>query len=423
LKVFLTPGLAIKYSFAAMFGRIFFGVFLILFFIQYGQAQSALNCDGKRYLQPVFDSVKITTKQYGRNVSLLGDSINLLMDIYEPVGDPAAKRPVVVLAFGGTFISGDRFQLAELGVLFAQHGYVAACIDYRIWPIFLLGFPDSAIIVDVAMKAMGDMRASIRYIKSQASFYKIDTNLVFAGGISAGSVTAIQVAYLDAGDQIPEFLKKVIDRNGGLEGGSGPSTLIYTSKVKGVLNLSGAIFDLDWIDAGEPVMASMHGTADNIVPYGDGLAAGLVGIKGSGAIHPVLRSKNIKEVLISVPGGTHTDIYFEARYQPYVDSIIIAAQNLFHQVICSNLTTPIRAPELVQAKIYPTPAFDHIVVESSGNREIRSARLIDVMGKSIPLQFHHNRINLNPNLSPGMYMLELNYRGLQREIAKVIIRD
>jgi para-nitrobenzyl esterase len=371
----------------------------------------------------VFDSVKVTTQQYGKNISLVGDSLALFMDIYEPVSDPAAKRPAIILAFGGTYISGDRTQLAFLGRLFAQHGYVVACIDYRIWPLFVLGFPDSAAIVDIAMKAMGDMRASVRYIKSQADVFRIDTNLIFVGGVSSGAITAIQVAYLDAGDQVPDFLKKVIDFNGGLEGSSGKNTMNYSSKVKGVLNLSGAIFDLNWIDPGEPVMISMHGTADNIVPYGDGIAAGLVGVKGSGVIHPVLKSKNIKETLITVPGGGHTDIYFEPQYAFFVDSFVNEAKKFLHGEIC-NLTSPIRHPEIVQAKIYPTPAIDYVMVESTGNRLIHSARLIDLMGRSIPLQFHQNKIDLHRNLSPGMYILELNYRGVsQREMAKVVIGD
>ena len=396
---------------------------LLILFFQFSSAQSGLNCDGNRYLNEVFDSVKVTTQQYGKNISLVGDSLALYMDIYEPVGDPAAKRPAMILAFGGTYISGDRTQLAYLGRLFAQHGYVVACIDYRIWPLFVLGFPDSAAIVDIAMKAMGDMRASVRYIKSQANAFKIDTNLVFAGGVSSGAITAIQVAYLDAGDQIPDFLKQVIDFNGGLEGSSGKNTMNYSSKVKGVLNLSGAIFDLNWIDPGEPVMISMHGTADNIVPYGDGIAAGLVGVKGSGVIHPVLKSKNIKETLISVQGGGHTDIYFEPQYAHFVDSFVNVAKKFLHGEIC-NLTSPVRQLEIVQAKIYPTPAFDYIIVESSRNRLIQSARLIDLMGRSVPLQFHQNKIDLDRNLNPGMYMLELNYRGGgQREVAKVLIGD
>lgn len=406
-----------------MFRRLLLNVLLFLLVIQYSKGQSGLSCDGQRYLHEVFDSVKVTTQQYGKNISLVGDSLALYMDIYEPVGDPATKRPAMILAFGGTYISGNRTQLAYLGRLFAQHGYVVACIDYRIWPLFVLGFPDSAAIVDIAMKAMGDMRASVRYIKSQANAFKIDTNLVFVGGVSSGAITAIQVAYLDAGDQVPGFLKKVIDFNGGLEGSSGKNTLNYSSKVKGVLNLSGAIFDLNWIDAGEPVMISIHGTADNIVPYGDGIAAGLVGVKGSGVIHPVLKIKNIKESLITVQGGGHTDIYFEPHYAYFVDSFVNVAKKFLHAEIC-NLTSPNRYPEIVQAKIYPTPAIDYIIVESPGNRLIQSAWLIDIMGRSIPLQFHQNKIDLHRNLNPGIYLLELNYRGGgQREVAKVVIGD
>ena len=99
---------------------------LLILFFQFSSAQSGLNCDGNRYLNEVFDSVKVTTQQYGKNISLVGDSLALYMDIYEPVDDPAAKRPAMTLALGGAYKSGVPTQKADLGRRLAQHGYAAA---------------------------------------------------------------------------------------------------------------------------------------------------------------------------------------------------------------------------------------------------------------------------------------------------------
>ena len=63
------------------------------------------GCNGLRYKNEVFDIVKVTTRIYGHNVSVIPnqDSINLFMDIYEPIGDDAPSRPAIVLAFGGAY--------------------------------------------------------------------------------------------------------------------------------------------------------------------------------------------------------------------------------------------------------------------------------------------------------------------------------
>lgn len=378
------------------------------------------GCDGKRYLQEMFSEVKITTLTFGRNISLLDDTINLKMDIYEPVGDLITKRPALILAFGGAFVSGDRFQLAELAYYFAKHGYVVSCIDYRIWPVFVKGFPDSSAIIDVAIKAMGDMKAAIRYLKSHANTFRIDTNLVFIGGVSAGAITAIQSAYLDANDVIPSYIQKAIDQNGGLQGSSNKSNLNYSSTIRGVLNLSGAILDLDWIDKGESPMASMHGTADNVVPFNSGKAAGILSMQGSGVIHPVLRSRNIQEVLISVPGGLHTDIYIEQSFQNYVDSFRVIAKKMFNNIICQQIISSQVALYQKTIKIYPTPAKDHITIES--DQIIRSVNLYDMTGRMISTKLLGNRLEWDANISPGIYIVEALMDRHQKALTKVMIR-
>ncbi|HAD14534.1 MAG TPA: hypothetical protein DCF33_19085, partial [Saprospirales bacterium] len=54
------------------------------------------GCDGTRYLDNVFNSVKKTTVNYAPTVSHLGQNINLSMDVYEPQGDQITSRPVVI---------------------------------------------------------------------------------------------------------------------------------------------------------------------------------------------------------------------------------------------------------------------------------------------------------------------------------------
>ncbi len=414
---------SIKHSFAAMIRSVCFAVLTILFFVFPAAAQYGLRCDGTRYLQPVFDSISVSTVQFGKNKGPAGDSITLRMDVYQPAGDPAAARPAIVLAFGGVFITGDRTQLRPLALEFARRGYVVSSIDYRIWPFFVLGFPDSADIVDISVKAMGDMKAAVRYMKAAADQYRIDTSLVFSGGVSSGSITALISAYLDPADSVQPYLKEVIEQNGGLEGSSNPATLSFSSRVRGVLNLSGAMLDLSWLDEGEPILASIHGTADDFVPYAYGLAAGLVHLYGSSLIHPALEDKKIKNQLISVPGGGHSNIYDEPRFLPYTDSFIQVAARLFHPIVCGEVSTRLREQQVQTAGFYPNPATDHIQLILKDNRPPQYLRITDAMGRSVEFIGGGSRIDFLPGrLSPGLYVLELIYEGNRRERGKLMIK-
>ena len=70
-------------------------------------------------------------------------------------------------AFGGSFISGDRKQLKELCEDLARRGFVTASIDYRLFDGSFIPFPTQADIVDVVLKAISDMRASVRFWKAE----------------------------------------------------------------------------------------------------------------------------------------------------------------------------------------------------------------------------------------------------------------
>jgi len=398
----------------------FFSVTLFCVFSYILSAQLP-SCDGSRFLNEIFGKTKVSTVTFGRNASVLGDSLNLNMDIYEPEGDNSSSRPAIILAFGGAYVFGDRSQLSDLGQYFARHGYVAACIDYRIWPVFVLGFPDSAAIVDVAMKAVSDMKASIRYLRSQASKYKIDTNMIFGGGISAGAITAIQTAYLDPGDSIPAFLKTVIDKNGGFNGNTNNNTLGYSSRLAGVLNLSGGIFNIDWFDAGEPSITSIHGTADVTVPYLFGKAGGYVSIFGSGAMHPVMKQKKIKETLVTVPGGMHTDIYFEERFKPFVDSFRIIAKMQMKEFICKQIVSSNKdKSKLHNVTIYPNPTTNYIYVEA--DEKIMHCKMMDLMGRSISITREQNRISWSDRLTPGVYAFEIMLQDSSKVYSKIIVQ-
>ncbi len=280
---------------------------------------------------------------YAPTTSHLNTGMNLSMDVYEPEGDVIAARPVVVLAHGGSFIFGDRTMMDRWCRLLAQKGYVAATISYRLYPFLVLGFPDSTSIFDTAVKAVGDMRAAVRYFREDAAtanIFHADSDHIFIGGYSAGAVTALHCSYLDTNDDIPAFLQTLINNNGGLEGVSGTaSNKTYASTSKAIVNMSGGLYRNFWIDPIEVPIVSIHGTADETVPYVAGLAANIAYLEGSSMLHARANDISLWNSLHTVPGGGHTNIYDNAAYQPHLDTFWVNATTLLESLTCTAVKT------------------------------------------------------------------------------------
>lgn len=247
------------------------------------------GCNANRFFNKVFDNVTVTTNiQYGQNTTLGGNTMDLLMDIYEPTGDQLEKRPVIVFAHGGGFISGTKEEVAYICEDFAQRGFVTASISYRLLDVPLT---DPSIMTNEVVMAIGDMKAAIRYFREDAATentYMVDPDFIFAGGISAGAIISSNLGYLDSLDSIDGALLGIINGHGGLEGNSSTNTQ-YSSAVQGVLNYAGSIASNAFIDADDPPLYSFHNEFDDVVFCGVGstgfgscsmhAAADAVGIK------------------------------------------------------------------------------------------------------------------------------------------------
>lgn len=373
------------------------------------------GCDGSRYKNNVFQAVKKTTVEYAPTIGHTGGNMVLSMDVYEPEGDAVTSRPVVILAHGGSFIFGDRTMMERYCTLLAKKGYVAATISYRLYPFLVLGFPDSTAIFDTAVKAVGDMRAAVRFFREDAATvnkFHADADHIFIGGYSAGAVTALHCSYLDLDDNLPGFLQTIISNNGGLEGISGTtSNKTYASTSKAIVNMSGGLYRSEWIDPTEVPLVSIHGTADATVPYVSGLAAGIAYLEGSSRLH--LRANNIGlwNSLHTVPGGGHTDIYDNANYQPHLDTFWVNATTLLESLTCAAVgtTTPLSWED--DWSMLPNPNSDGqlfirlpIDVHSVDVQIMNStgARVYQQKGVS-----DNGLVNL-PELASGMYMIQLS---------------
>jgi acetyl esterase/lipase len=241
---------------------------------------AAQPCSNMRYQERVFGQSYVTSNVvYGNAPSLttvyLGENVtqnvNLTMDIFEPFGDTLAKRPLVVLAFGGAFLIGSKEDgdIQSVCDSLARRGYVTASINYRLG----MNVVDGTSAERAIYRSLQDFSAAIRYLKEYADLYRIDTNYIYAGGVSAGGFAALHMAFMDEADRLPSSFGA---------GGFSPrpdlgckdcsgNNFAHSTKVRGIVSFWGAIGDVNFIKPTNVLpLVSFHGDQDLIVPYGTG---------------------------------------------------------------------------------------------------------------------------------------------------------
>jgi acetyl esterase/lipase len=226
----------------------------------------------QRYLNPVFTNVNVYSNiTYGAGINIQLQVQTLVLDFYEPTGDTLLNRPLLIYIHGGGF--SDTNQTKSLPHIvafcdsFARRGYAVASINYRLDSVNT-GLSNRAII-----NAMHDAKAAIRFFKTYATLFKVDSNIIFIGGESAGAITAMNAAYINQTNEVLYPLTPPLNTDLSIEGNSGnPSS---SSKVKGVLCFCGGtrhvstlpVFDTNAINlATDPYILFTHGSADPLLP-------------------------------------------------------------------------------------------------------------------------------------------------------------
>jgi acetyl esterase/lipase len=108
-----------------------------------------------------------------------------VMDVYIPPGD--GPFPGVVVIHGGGWKSGSVAKFAQEARYLAEHGFVAFAITYRLAPEF--HYPAQ----------VEDVQASVRYIRSHASDFKVNPKEIGALGGSAGAHLAAMLGTVGEG--------------------------------------------------------------------------------------------------------------------------------------------------------------------------------------------------------------------------------
>lgn len=227
-------------------------------------------------IRPTLDpqyAVSMETRVYGQaDVIVNGQRTpkDLLLDLYQPTNAPQGLRPIVMAIHGGAFFRESRANPGIVGIAkgLAARGYIVVSVEYRmaldnpvpsdrvkelaalIKPLDMSKVAASLNISEeqyeaAAPSAMDDALTALAWLSDQAGALSLDMSRLVVLGASAGAITTLYTVYNanNFGLQAPNAAA-VID----LWGGFGFSQ------------------DASALEAGEPPLFIVHGTADAVVP-------------------------------------------------------------------------------------------------------------------------------------------------------------
>lgn len=297
---------------------------------------------------PYSDEPYITTLSKGLIKSFDDPQLlDLKLDVYYPKTDLFKNRPLVMLIHGGAFYIGAKESACEkaLATMLARRGYLVASIDYR------LGFRLTPTDIEMgAYRAIQDANAALRFLSHNAKGLGIDPEQVYIGGTSAGAVASLNTAFMTNDERPPRILEAARE---GLVGKIEESGNKYTEtfRIKAVVNMWGAVSDLNIIDPEEKIsVLSIHGTADDIVPFENDypfrnslMINRLVMDKmyGSKPIHDRLQALNIRNRLVSLPGmGHEPELATYNTLNNWMDTITSNVSRFLYEETAANVVLP-----------------------------------------------------------------------------------
>jgi para-nitrobenzyl esterase len=364
------------------------------------------SCNDNRFIEEVFSSVDLSSDIiYGSSVNVSGSNQSLEMDIYQPSGDTMSARPLIVFAHGGSFLFGSKTSsdIVTMCNKYSKSGYVTASINYR------LGFegfiPSANTATETVYRATTDMRAAIRFFYKDAltnNNYKIDTNNIFVAGVSAGAFIALHLAYLDQESEIPEAVDPT--EFGGIEGNSGNPG--YSSNVKAIVNLCGAIGDTSWIELNDTPCLSMHGTNDDVVPYGTAvinvIGIPLFEVDGSSSIAVRQQNTNVNHQFVTWQGAPHTPFINSAAY---MDSVFMSVTPfLADQLGCETILAVNTASQDEEFILFPNPSNAKVKIQSKSIPE--KTELFSVSGNLVSSFQNTSEFDVS-GLAKGVYFVAI----------------
>jgi acetyl esterase/lipase len=381
-----------------------------------------------------FSTVKLTSNiNFADVTDYLGKATSLKLDVYEPSNDNTQARPVIIWIHGGGFRTGSsktQSYIVNYSNRFAKRGYVCISIDYRLRAGSSM--PTQSSEFPALQDAARDANTAINWVKANAATYRINPNLIFVAGGSAGGRTTQTVCQFDGPDPTalyaPENLYKSnpwdklgLVANATLWGGLEP-------EMRGWVYPSPPYSTANYLQATDVPTILVHGGADTtILP------------KESQDLNNALLAAGITTELRIIPGATHSCLGEETNISEWIAAFFAKEWNKVNDKINSftyrvlaNYTTgnnssneeslvyspSLETPDLKKKNdvlIYPNPT-DSINI----NINLKEFHLMDefditiytLNGKQLFTKKYkpaeNIKIELDSKLSKGIYLISFN---------------
>ena len=242
---------------------------------------------------------------------------DLMLDAYlPPDSDKRDKRPVVVVMHGGGFTDGDKQDDGQVKYAYelSKRGYAVVSINYR-----LTGDSWSWESEKEIFDAQEDFRAAIRYVRSVADDYRLDSDMIIVSGDSAGADTALFLSYAkeaqyegDSGNPgFPSNSNGVISISGEMKGEAYCSSVDPKPSGCQIETGKDETNDIGTFN-NQPPLVMIHGDKDMTVPYVNGKA-----------VFERAQSVGLPSQLITMPGLYHVpwDDIFNTYFTDLTTSI------------------------------------------------------------------------------------------------------
>jgi acetyl esterase/lipase len=195
----------------------------------------------------------------------------LQADLFLPRGAASGARPAVLYLHGGGWTGGERGYGRAWAGFFTSRGYAFLSLDYRLFP------------PATALKAPGDVKCGIGWLKENAARWDIDPGRLVLFGESAGGHLATLAAYTAEDARLPPSceagdtsVRAVISFYGPGDlaayagQGAAGSRRNLEGYVGGPLETHRALYELlspvTHVRPGVPPTLLLHGGADSVVP-------------------------------------------------------------------------------------------------------------------------------------------------------------
>ncbi|MES2780034.1 MAG: T9SS type A sorting domain-containing protein [Bacteroidota bacterium] len=380
----------------------------------------AFSMQAQRYRDKVFTTVTMDSVLYGNAINWDNSAQELKMNIFQPAGDTASKRPLLVLAHGGSFINGSRYNedVAYLCREFAKRGYVCVSIQYRLGIDLAKFFNEGGTqFANAVWRGTLDGRAAVRFLRAHADSLKISTEHIYLGGVSAGGVLGLHQAFLDTESEVnaSDPLIDMTAIGGGIEGLSG--TPGQSWRVKGIINLCGGVGNVNWMLNNKDIaIFNVHGTNDQTVPYKTAyfkaFGFDVAKLSGGFVIDSMAKTLGMKSYLYTFVNAPHVPFSPGIGTTQSSTAYMDTTEGLLRDFLTEDLGRKVGLPDVLSnadVRLYPNPAKEQLVVQvDKGTKTvIELMNLTSQCLQRVVTEKAINRLNTE-DLTTGIYIVTIS---------------